>query len=105
MIDCLIDFFYQPTGPGKLGQGCGCCMLSPFLGEGGETLGTLLHGKGMFTLEVVDVDVRQVFTDGCNNPIGFSPTCGFVMGPHIAFGFWNSGSQAVMAERSAWRGW
>ena len=80
-------------------------MLSPFLGEGGETLGTLLHGKGMFTLDVVDVDVRQVFTDGRNSPIGFSPTWGFVIGPHIAFGFWNSGSQAVMAERSAWRGW
>ena len=49
-------------------------MLSPFLGEGGETLGTLLQGKGMFTLDVVDVDVRQVFTDGCSSPMGFNPT-------------------------------
>ena len=99
--DRMGEEFHTPTGPGKLGQGWGCCKDSPFFGEGGVALGTLLHGRGMFTLDVVEVDVRHVFTDGCNSPIGFNPTWGFVIGPHMDFGFWNSGSQAVMAERSA----
>ena len=59
---------------GKLGQGDGTREVSPFLGEGGAMLVTLVQGSGRLALEVVEVAVIQVFTEGCNKPIGFNPT-------------------------------
>ena len=80
--------------------------MAEILGSGGITpLLTLVQGRGTLTLEVVAVEVRQVFTEGCRSPRGLRPTWGLVMGPHMAFVLWNSGSQAVMADRRACLGW
>lgn len=95
------------TGPGRFGQIVPEPELfSTFFGVCGGGLtrpdeDTLVQGSGRLTLEVVAVEVMQVFTLGCNIPMGFNPTWGLVSGPHIDLVFCHSGNQAVTADLRA----
>ena len=57
------------------------------------------------SLDVVVVAVIQVFTLGWMIPVGFIPTWGFVIGPHMLRGVENSVIHSLMADFKARRGW
>ena len=62
-------------------------------------------GKSELMLDVVVVAVIHVFTLGWIMPVGFMPTCGLVIGPHMLRATENSVSQSLMAALRANRGW
>ena len=70
-------------------------------GLGGLELTTEDNGSSELILEVVVVEVRHVFTLGCNIPVGFRPTCGLVIGPHTGRDLVNSTIHSEMASFNA----
>ena len=63
------------------------------------------EGSNEFMLDVVVVAVIQVLTLGWMIPVGFIPTWGFVIGPHMLRGVENSVIHSLMADFKARRGW
>ena len=61
-------------------------------------------GSNMFE-EVVVVAVIQVFTLGWIIPVGFIPTWGLVIGPHMFLAIVNSVTQSLIAVFKANLGW
>ena len=62
-------------------------------------------GRSELMLDVVVVAVMQVLMLGCRMLVGFSPTCGFDIGPQTERTLPNSTIQSEMADFRAFLGW